>query len=171
MVALLPAIAFTATGVLDQTDVDSLEWDILILIGGGIALGAGMQKTGLDQIVVQAVPLGGPFVLVGLVGTTVLVSTFMSNTAAANLLIPIGVSFALRTTAASGPDPVQLGLSIALAASLSMALPVSTPPNAIAYASGELDTADFARAGGLLGGLAVVLIVAFGGPVIGFWVG
>jgi len=171
VVALLPAIAFTATGVLDQTDVDSLEWDILILIGGGIALGGGMQKTGLDQIVVQAVPLGGAFVLGGLVGATVLVSTFMSNTAAANLLIPIGVSFALGATATGGYGPIQIGLSIALAASLSMALPVSTPPNAIAYASGELDTADFARAGGLLGALAVVLIVAFGGPVIAFWVG
>jgi sodium-dependent dicarboxylate transporter 2/3/5 len=171
VVALLPAIAFTATGVLGQTDVDSLEWDILILIGGGIALGAGMQKTGLDQIVVQAVPLGGPFVLIGLVGATVLVSTFMSNTAAANLLIPIGVSLVLGAAGSSGPGPIQIGLSIALAASLSMALPVSTPPNAIAYASGELETADFVRAGGLLGGLAVVLIVAFGGSVIAFWVG
>jgi sodium-dependent dicarboxylate transporter 2/3/5 len=171
VVALLPAIAFTATGVLDQTDVDSLEWDILILIGGGIALGAGMQQTGLDQIVVQAVPLGGPFVGVGLVGATVLVSTFMSNTAAANLLIPIGVSFAAGLLATGGPGPIQVGLSIALAASLSMALPVSTPPNAIAYASGELDTADFVRAGSLVGALAVVLIVAFGGPVITFWVG
>jgi sodium-dependent dicarboxylate transporter 2/3/5 len=170
VVALLPAIAFTATGVLDQNDVDTLEWDILILIGGGIALGTGMQMTGLDQIVVQAVPLGGPFVLIGLVGATVLVSTFMSNTAAANLLIPIGVSFAARTMGA-GPGPIQTGLSIALAASLSMALPVSTPPNAIAYASGELETSDFARAGGLLGALAVVLIVAFGGPVIAFWIG
>jgi sodium-dependent dicarboxylate transporter 2/3/5 len=167
-VALLPAIAFTATGVLDQTDVDSLEWDILILIGGGIALGVGMQKTGLDQIVVQAVPLSGPFVLIGLVVATVLTSTFMSNTAAANLLIPIGVSFA-APMAAAGSGPIQIGLSIALAASLSMALPVSTPPNAIAYASGELDTADFVRAGGLLGLLAVVLIVTFGGAVIAFW--
>jgi sodium-dependent dicarboxylate transporter 2/3/5 len=130
-----------------------------------------MQKTGLDQIVVQAVPLGGPFVLIGLVGATVLVSTFMSNTAAANLLIPIGVSLVLGAAGSSGPGPIQIGLSIALAASLSMALPVSTPPNAIAYASGELETADFVRAGGLLGGLAVVLIVAFGGSVIAFWVG
>jgi sodium-dependent dicarboxylate transporter 2/3/5 len=169
VVALLPAIAFTATGILDQTDVDSLEWDILILIGGGIALGVGMQKTGLDQILVNAIPLGGSFVLVGLVVTTVLTSTFMSNTAAANLLIPIGVSFAGPLTATGGYGPIQIGVSIALAASLSMALPVSTPPNAIAYASGELDTSDFVYAGGLLGLLSVVLIVTFGGAVIAFW--
>ncbi len=170
VVALLPAIAFTATGVLDQADVDSLEWDILILIGGGIALGSGMQATGLDHIVVRAVPLSGPFVLAGVVAATVLVSTFMSNTAAANLFIPIGVSFATQALGA-GPGPIQMALSIALAASLSMALPVSTPPNAIAYASGELDTSDFVRAGGLLGVLAVGLIVSFGGIVIAFWMG
>ncbi len=169
VVALLPAIAFTATGVLDQADVDSLEWDILILIGGGLALGVGMQKTGLDQILVEAVPLSGPFVLAGFVGATVFTSTFMSNTAAANLLIPIGVSFASPMAAGSGGGPIQIALSIALAASLSMVLPVSTPPNAIAYASGELDTSDFVRAGGLLGLLAVVLIATFGGSVIAFW--
>jgi sodium-dependent dicarboxylate transporter 2/3/5 len=50
-----------------------------------------------------------------------------------------------------------------------MALPVSTPPNAIAYSSGELDSSDFVHAGGLLGLLAVVLIVTFGGAVIAFW--
>jgi sodium-dependent dicarboxylate transporter 2/3/5 len=171
VVALLPAIAFTATGILDQTDVDSLEWDILILIGGGIALGAGMQATGLDQILVRAVPLGGAFVVVGLVGATVVTSTFMSNTAAANLLIPVGVSFAASALSGGGPGPIRVGVSIALAASLSMALPVSTPPNAIAYASGELASADFARAGVLIGGIAVVLILVFGGPVIAFWMG
>ena len=171
VVALLPAIAFTATGVLDQTDVDSLEWDILILIGGGIALGAGIQMTGLDQIVVNAVPLGGASVGIGLVAATVVVSTFMSNTAAANLLIPIGVSFAAQLVPGGGPGPFQIGCSIALAASLSMGLPVSTPPNAIAYASGELGTGDFVRAGGVIGVLGVVLILAFGGPVIAFWMG
>ncbi len=152
-------------GGLDQDDVDSLEWDILI--GGGIALGSGMQATGLDHIVVRAAPSAAPSCSQG---GTVLVSTFMLNTAAANLFIPIGVSFGTQALGA-GPGPIQVALSIALAASLSMALPVSTPPNAIAYASGELDTSDFVRAGGLLGGLAVGLIVSFGGIVIAFWMG
>jgi sodium-dependent dicarboxylate transporter 2/3/5 len=73
--------------------------------------------------------------------------------------------------AGGGTGPFQIGLSIALAASLSMGLPVSTPPNAIAYASGELETRDFVRAGGLIGLLGIVLILAFGGPVIAFWMG
>jgi sodium-dependent dicarboxylate transporter 2/3/5 len=96
---------------------------------------------------------------------TLLFSTFMSNTAAANLLLPIGVSFATTQGAAVLP----VGISIALAASIAMALPVSTPPNAIAYASGEFNTRDIARAGSIVGVLATLLIIAFGEPIITFW--
>jgi sodium-dependent dicarboxylate transporter 2/3/5 len=52
---------------------------------------------------------------------------------------------------------------------MAMGLPVSTPPNAIAYASGELAARDFSLAGTLLGVLAAVLIGTLGGPIIGFW--
>jgi sodium-dependent dicarboxylate transporter 2/3/5 len=169
VVALVPAIAFTATGLLDQNDVNSLEWNILILIAGGIALGVGMQRTGLDQVLVQQLPAGGPFVLVGMILATLLISTFMSNTAAANLILPVGISFAASVGAANALDPVQMGVSIALVASMAMGLPVSTPPNAIAYASGELAARDFSLAGTLLGVLAAVLIGTLGGPIIGFW--
>jgi len=168
VVALLPVVAFTTTGVLTQADFDSLEWNILFLIAGGIALGVGMQQTGLDEVLIGVVPGHGPFVVAALALATVVVSTLMSNTAAANLLVPVGV--ALATGSAGALSAVQVAVSIALAASVSMALPVSTPPNAIAYASGVCDTNDFVRAGLLIGGVAVLLIVALGGPIIGFWI-
>jgi len=82
------------------------------------------------------------------------IGTFMSNTAAANLLLPIGISSAALAGTAGGILPVQAAVSIALAASLSMALPVSTPPNAIAYARGEFTTRDMARVALVVGGLA-----------------
>jgi di/tricarboxylate transporter len=66
---------------------------------------------------------------------------------------------------------VQISLSISLAASLSMALPASTPPNATACASGEFAPAGFVRAGSLLSGLALVPLVAVGGPLIASWTG
>ena len=168
VVALFPAVAFTATGILTQSDFDSLEWNILILIAGGIALGTGMQRTGLDEVLVGFIPTGGLFVILALGVATVLISTFMSNTAAANLLVPVGVALALGPI--SGLDPIHVGFTIALAASVSMALPVSTPPNAIAYASGVCDTRDFVRAGVLIGIIALALIVGFGGPIIAFWI-
>ncbi len=166
VVAMVPAIAFTATSMLKQHDINGLEWNILILIAGGIALGRGMQLTGLDVALVESLPMTAVLVLPVLIVATLLLSTFMSNTAAANLLLPIGVSFAV---ALPGPGAVVVGVCIALAASVSMALPVSTPPNAIAYAQGDLETRDFIRIGAMVGVIAVTLIVLFGNPIVSFW--
>ena len=164
VVALLPAVAFTASGILDRTDVNSLDWHILILIAGGISLGAGMQLTGLDDFVAQTLPrAGGIWLLAVLVVATIGLGTFMSNTAAANLLLPIGISAATVAGASGGPSAVQAALCIAMAASLSMALPVSTPPNAIAYAQGEFSTRDLARVGLLVGLAGAILLIVGSG--------
>ena len=99
----------------------------------------------------------GTVLLTALVLATIGLSTFMSNTAAANLLLPIGIASA--TVAGGGGLPAtQAALSIALAASLSMSLPISTPPNAIAYASGEFSTRDLLRVGILIAAAGALLI-------------
>lgn len=167
VVALFPAVAFTATGLLTRSDVNSLEWHILILIMGGLALGEGMQITGLDAVFVSLLPSQGNTVLLAMVIATLLFSTFISNTAAANLLLPIGISFALQNT--GGIGPIQLTMSIALAASLAMSLPISTPPNTIAYSKGDVETKDFTRTGIIIGGVAIILIIFLGDLIISFW--
>ena len=168
VVALVPAIALTTTGLLGRKDYNSLEWHILTLIAGGIALGVGMTMTGLDRVFIGLLPLEGNLVLGSLLVLTVLMSTFMSNTAAANLLLPIGISFAI-SAANMGLAPVHAGLAIALASSLAMALPVSTPPNAIAYAHGILETRDIAFIGVLIGLIGLTLIYLFSGPLVTFF--
>jgi solute carrier family 13 (sodium-dependent dicarboxylate transporter), member 2/3/5 len=168
VVALLPVVAFTAPGVLGREDFNTLQWHILVLIAGGIALGVGMQATGLDDLIVRVVPVSPVLVLLPLTLATLVLSTVMSNTAAANLLLPVGV--ALAATGA-GPSVLEAGVAIALAASVAMALPVSTPPNAIAFASGELEARDLAVNGGIVGLIGLVFIVLFGGPIIRFWLG
>lgn len=164
VVALIPAIAFTCTQLLDRKDINSLEWNVLILIGGGISLGAGMQMTGLDKWMAGALPIGpqtSPILVVAiLVVGTVFMSTFMSNTAAANLLLPIGVSLATGLGGAFGE--VRIALSIAFAASLAMSLPVSTPPNAIAYSKGEFSTKDLVKVGVVIGIVGSVLVLTLG---------
>ncbi|MFS8066104.1 MAG: SLC13 family permease [Byssovorax sp.] len=167
VVALLPAVAFTATRLLDRTDVNGIEWNVLILIAGGIALGAGMQRTGLDKMLIGQLPGTGPWLLAALVIATLLLSTFMSNTAAANLLLPIGISAAAASGEASATG--HMAMSIALSASAAMALPVSTPPNAIAFASGEISTRDMALTGAIVGGIAAAAILALGEPVMRLW--
>jgi solute carrier family 13 (sodium-dependent dicarboxylate transporter), member 2/3/5 len=173
VVALLPAVVFTASGLLDRTDVNSLEWNILILIAGGISLGTGLQMTGLDKLIVQWLPFSERTPLIWVVASlslaTLLLGTFMSNTAAANLLLPLGISAAMIPAAGDPTGIIRVGICIALSASMSMALPISTPPNAIAYSSGEIQTRDMAAPGILLGIAALFLIVAFSGVVLRFW--
>jgi solute carrier family 13 (sodium-dependent dicarboxylate transporter), member 2/3/5 len=169
VVALLPAVAFTITGVLDHHDVNSVEWNILILIGGGIALGAGMQLTGLDKVLLGYLPVAGvsATVLVAmLAAVTVLLGTFMSNTATANLILPIGISSA----AAFGADvSVLMAFSIALAASMSMSLPISTPPNAMAYGTGEVSTRDMLLAGTCIAALGTLVVALLSRPMLRLW--
>ncbi len=169
VVAQVPIVAFTATGILDRTDVNRLNWDILLLIAGGLALGKGMEMSGLDRYMVDRFLSGGSYVMAILIFGTLVLGTFMSNTATANLILPLGISFAATT--ATGSAAAVVGISIALTASASMALPISTPPNAMAYAHGELETRDIALIGSLVGVLTAALVLAFGGPVIRFWLG
>jgi sodium-dependent dicarboxylate transporter 2/3/5 len=172
VVALLPVVAFTAGGILRRADVDSLEWSVLILIAGGIALGGGMRLTGLDAVIARLLSedlaLAGLGALAALVLLTLLLGTFMSNTAAANLVLPVGISLAVAAQAGGGVV-IQTAMSIALVASVSMALPVSTPPNAIAYARGELATRDMVRVGAIVGAVAAAFIILLGGVVVRVW--
>jgi len=169
VVALVPAVALTATRTLTAADLGAIDWSVLILIAGGMALGAGMTLTGLDRLIVQALPLESA----GLMGLTALLvaaalalSTFMSNTAASNLLLPIGISAA----AAFGDAATrQVAVSIALAAALAMALPVSTPPNALAYARGAFAVRTMAIPGALIGLAGAGLVALVAGPMMRFW--
>jgi len=173
VVALLPAIAFTATRLLSADDVNRLDWNILILIAGGISLGMGMQMTGLDGIIVEAalrdrtITLAAALAL--LATATLLLGTFMSNTAAANLLLPIGISLVTATAGDDGAAIHYMAIGIALTASLSMALPISTPPNAIVYGTGEISTRDLAVVGATMGIIGTALIILFAAPIVRFW--
>jgi sodium-dependent dicarboxylate transporter 2/3/5 len=172
IVALLPAIVLTASGVFTRDDLGRLEWRVLILIAGGISLGTGMQLTGLDQIVVRWLPVSdgnGLAVLAALVLATIVVGTFMSNTAAANLFLPIGISSAALPGLNGTLHPIQAAMSIALAASMSMALPISTPPNALAYARGEFSTRDMARMAVIISAVAALFIVLGGRWIMRLW--
>ncbi|MFN4298676.1 MAG: SLC13 family permease [Thermaurantimonas sp.] len=169
VVALLPAVVFSVTGLIKKNDINSLEWNVLILIAGGIALGRGMSDTGLDRMVLQFLPENRNILLASLMAATLLLSTVISNTAAANLLIPIGISAAFAFGQSDVVFAKELAFSIALSASLAMALPVSTPPNALAYASGMLKSQDFIKLGiiiGFIGLLTVYLLSIFLFPIL-----
>lgn len=153
--ALLPVAVFTVTGVIDSQDLKRIDWDVLILVAGGLSLGVGMEKTGLSHFLVDLVPFGSlsPIALTVAFGVvTVLISTFMSNTSAANVLIPIAVAIAVWS-------PLVGAVTVAMIASLGMGLPVSTPPNAIAYATGRVAYKEMTVMGTTLSVLGLLAVI------------
>jgi len=154
VVALVPILVFTTTGVLTAADLKRLDWDVLLLVAGGLSLGVSLQQSGLSTKLVELVPVEAMpvFLLAGsvMVVTTVL-SNFMSNTSAANIMIPLVVTMGTFS-------PVYGAIVVAMSASLAMSLPISTPPNAVAYGRGMLATADMVRTGTIITvlGLGVV---------------
>ena len=153
VVALLPIFVFTMFGIIDRDDLKKIEWHVLILIAGGLALGVAMKYSGLADIFVSyfsKIPFSTGMMLVAFVLFALALSNFMSHTAAANLLIPIVVSMSFI-------NPLMGAISVALACSLAMSLPISTPPNAIAFATREITTKELARYGTLISVLGIIV--------------
>ncbi len=154
--SLIPIVGLAVTGVMTAEDIRKLPWDVLLLIAGGLSLGVGVKETGLAEWLAGQIPSGLPplgiamaFAMVGLV-----LSNLMSNTAAAALLIPLAGSLV-------GPENSRLVMvSVAFGCSAAMCLPISTPPNAIAYSSGRISARDF-----LIPGLVIGLMV----PITVLW--
>jgi solute carrier family 13 (sodium-dependent dicarboxylate transporter), member 2/3/5 len=167
IVALLPIVVLFGSGVLDENSLSEIGWGVLFIIAGGISLGIAMRESGLTGWIVAQIDPGnlgfiGVAVLMG--GMAALMTTFISNSATANLLIPIVIAL----TAVS---PLPIAATVALAASLSMTLPVSTPPNAIAYGMGEIRVADMAKVGAAITIISLVVVILAGlayWPLIGF---
>ena len=160
IVGFLPVVILLATRVFSARDLQSVQWHVLWLVAGGIALGLGVNASGLDAWLVGLVTwesIGQALLVLALALVALLLSTFISNSAAANLLIPVGLSLALSDSVAV--NPALAAFFIAIGASLAMALPVSTPPNAIAYSTGAVTTRDLAITGAIIGVTGLVLYV------------
>ncbi len=153
-VAFVPIVLLTSTGVLQAEQIRGLNYDVLFLMAGGLALGQMVTNTNLAEWIVAHLPLDGISILslafVMAYVTTVL-SNFMSNTAAANILVPLGITVA---SGSGSQAAVSVAVSIAFGATAAMCLPVATPPNAMVYASGRLAARDFLQIG-LITGLLV----------------
>jgi sodium-dependent dicarboxylate transporter 2/3/5 len=146
-VSFVPIVLLTTTGVLGAEDMRGLSYDVLFLLAGGMALGNLVVRTGLSAWLVSGLPtesLGLTGVTLIVCYVTLLLSNLMSNTAAANILVPLGVAMAL------GSEP-RMALPIAMSASAAMCLPIATPPNAMVFANGRLSAKDFVGMGLLVG--------------------
>jgi len=148
-----------------------LHWGIVILFGGGFALAAGFEASGLSTWVAgRLTALAGvhPMFLVGSVSTLLTFLTELtSNTATTQMVLPLLGALAM----ASKVNPLLLMVPATLSASCAFMLPVATPPNAIVFGSGEVTMVDMMRAGIIMNLVGVVVIgvlmFLFGLPVFG----
>jgi len=151
-------------------EAKNIDWWIVFLYGGGIALGTLAFKTGLAETMGRGLTeiwgVRSAFTLLAL--STVLaalLSETTSNTASANMVVPVVIAFANS----AGIDPVVPAVGATMGASLGFMLPVSTPTNAIVYGSGRIPLTTMMRHGIVLDVVGVVVIVtvlAVLGPLV-----
>jgi sodium-dependent dicarboxylate transporter 2/3/5 len=166
-IAIVAALALfvlpdgTGRPLLVWKEADRAPWGVIMMFGGGLALAAGMQASGLAQWLGEALlPLETvPLLLMALaiVAMIVAVTEFASNVATASAIIPIVAS--LAAALGMGEDAILIAMPAALAASWGFILPAGTGPNAIAWATGRLTIGRLVRAGFLLDLAGVVLMV------------
>ena len=147
-----------ATRVMGPDVIPRLPWNIVLLFGGGFALAAGFQTTGLAELIGgQFEALGNlpPFLMIVIVCMSLTFLTeFTSNTATTEMVLPILASVAVVT----GTHPLVLMIPATLSASCAFMMPVATPPNAIVFGSDRITVGEMARTGILLNVIGVLVI-------------
>lgn len=166
---VIPSLAVPGQMILDWATCRRLPWDIVLLLGGGFALSSGVRKSGLSQWLgahMHALAALPPILLPPAVALLIVVTTeFSSNSATATIFLPILAQVAISI----GRHPLLLMLPATIACSFAFMLPVATPPNAIAYATGFVRMADMARSGAVLNIIGLIVLSIFV-PTLGAWV-
>ncbi len=176
-IAIIPIAVFAVTGVITKKDLNEMSWDVLWLVAGGFALGVALQDTSLAKDLINAIPFhtwDSTMLMIGAGLICLFMATFMSHTATASLLMPILAAVAGTMLGAGVMDnagAIGLLVTIAFASSLGMALPISTPPNALAYATGLIDSKGMAISGTILCiiGLVLTFAMMYGLGAVGFF--
>jgi len=142
------------------TEAMKIDWGVVLLYGGGFALGVLSFQTGLAEAVGRGLtgylPVhGGLGLLLVSVLFAVVLSETTSNTASANMVVPVVIAIAQ----AQGVDPLEPALGATMGASLGFMLPVSTPCNAIVYGSGYIPLRHMIKYGLLLDVAGVIVVV------------
>jgi sodium-dependent dicarboxylate transporter 2/3/5 len=168
IVAMIPFAVFSATGIMKAKHLEHINWAVLWMVAGGFALGTALNQTGLASTLIKTIPFASwNALVVMLVGGFIcyFLSNFISNSASANLVVPIlivvgkamaGNPQSAESFNALGGVPAMI-IGVAICASLAMCLPVSTPPNALAHSTGMITTKQMATVGIVMGAVGLVL--------------
>lgn len=151
-------------------EASRIDWGIVLLYGGGLAMGDLAFATGLATAMGEGLtawlPGAGPMLLTTVfTGVAIVLSETTSNTASANMVVPVAIAVAT----ASNVDPVLPAMGATLGASMGFMMPISTAPNAIVYSSGHVPISAMMRYGVVLdiaGFLTIVCLLGLLGPLL-----
>lgn len=155
---LMPVNLSKSKFLLEWSDMKNLPWGILLLFGGGLCLAEGMEDAGLVQIVGEKISQQGTISLPALTFLLTFISMalteIMSNVALTTIFVPVvfGIADGFHI------NPILLAMPVTLAASCAFMMPVSTPPNAILFASGYIRIKEMIKAGLLLNLFSLIII-------------
>ena len=159
MAAIIGAIICVLTGCLTEKQAyASIDWVTIFLFAGMMPVSTAMDKTGAGKLIAEwtvGMMGGSPSPLVVTAVLFILscgLTQFMSNTASAALLCPIGIAISQNL----GADPKAVLMAIAVAASCAFASPVGTPPNTLVLGPGGYKFMDYVKAGT---GLVIVCFI------------
>jgi sodium-dependent dicarboxylate transporter 2/3/5 len=158
-VSILAVLIMFGLGLLEMPNVHNIQWEIIFLLGGGLALGSAMWVSGTaawigGSIAGLAAHVPSVVIVLLFVVLTIVLTNFISNTATAAVLVPI----ALSTAEQMGIDPTGLVMAVGLSASIAFITPVGTPSTAMIYATGLLPRRYLIN-NGVLVALACALII------------
>jgi sodium-dependent dicarboxylate transporter 2/3/5 len=169
VIALLGSILLFFTGAISWQDVENrVPWGIILLYGGAITLGFGIQKTGAGAWIAQnlfsSIGINPYMVILVIIIFTVLLTNVMSNIGAVAILLPIGIAIAPEI----GLSPLIVSMLIALSGGLAFMFVIATPGNAITYSSGYFSTKDLFKAGSIANIICILIIFVI---AIVYWMG
>jgi sodium-dependent dicarboxylate transporter 2/3/5 len=169
VIAIFGAFLLFLTGCINWKDVENrVPWGIILLYGGAITLGIGIQQTGAGEWIAnqlfQSAGINIYFVIITIIILTVLLTNIMSNIGAVALLLPIGIAVAPELNV----NPLFISMLIALSGGLAFMLVISTPGNAITYSSGYFSTRDLFKAGVLANIICIVIVFTV---AVVYWIG
>ena len=142
-------------------DTKRMQWGILIMFGGGLALADGLSSSGIIQFIGDSITSTN-FSIIGVVSILILVMTFMTTLMSNVALVAVFAPILLGVSKGLGLDFMDLGIPMALASSCAFMLPMSTPPNAIVYTSGVLKVYHMLKVGFFLNIVSVLLLIVLG---------
>lgn len=149
-VAVIGALACVLTGCLTEKQAyRGIDWVTIFLFAGMLPLAEAMDKSGAGKLIADfVVSLMGdnPSPMIIVIAMFILscgLTQFMSNTAAAALLAPIGISIAQSI----GASPYPVLMAIGIAASCAFTTPVATPPNTLILVPGRFKFMDYVKVG------------------------